>query len=391
MPPTSSNINIDVIVRTLKECLKDRPFPVSLHAPVFSGNEWRYVKECIDSAWVSSVGKFVDQFEVKLCELTGVKRAIATVNGTAALHVALKLLGVGVGDEVLVPTLTFVATVNAITYTGAQPHFVDSEMTSFGVDAAKLMEYLKKIGSKTNGGFINRVTGRRIKVLIAVHIFGFPADLDALQALCVESGITLIEDAAESLGSLYKGRHTGNCGKLSILSFNGNKIITTGGGGAILTQDEQLADRAKHMTTTAKIAHPYLFSHDEVGYNYRMPNINAALGVAQLENLAPFIEKKRAMAARYETAFAAVPGVRFVSEPAYSRSNYWLGCLLLDGENRSSRDELLKVTNQEGIGTRPCWTLMHKLRMYRDAPRMDLSVAEDIESRLINIPNGVAG
>ena len=377
------------IVAAISICLQNRKKPVPLHAPHFRGNEWKYVKECIDTGWVSSVGQFVDRFEGELCKITGAKRAIATVNGTAALHAALVLLDVKEGDEVLVPTLTFVATANAVAYTGATPHFVDSENISFGVDAVKLRSYLKKISTRKKGVLINENTGCAIKALIAVHVFGFPCDLNAVSAVCRDFGITLIEDAAESLGSYYLGRHTGNWGKLSVLSFNGNKTVTTGGGGAILTNDNRLADRAKHLTTTAKVAHAYLFNHDQVGFNYRMPNINAALGVAQLEQLPAFVREKRNLAKRYQLAFQKIEGISFVTEPAYAKSNYWLGCLRIDPRSGLNRDKLLVELNAQGFGARPAWTLMHRLPMYKHCPRMDLSTAIDLEQSLINIPSGV--
>ncbi len=361
---------------------------VSLHEPEFSGNEWAYVKECLDTGWVSSVGKFVDSFEGMLADYTGVKHAVATVNGTAALHVCLKLAGVERDEEVLVPALTFVATANAVSYCGAIPHFVDSSEITLGIDPEKLKPYLKEIAEIRNEGCFNRKTGRRIRAVVPMHTFGHPVDLDPLSELCEEYRLVLVEDAAESLGSYYKGRHTGNVGRISALSFNGNKVITTGGGGAILTNDPDLAKLAKHVTTTAKIPHRWSFSHDMVGYNYRLPNINAALGCAQLERLPDFIESKRRLAEHYSRAFLGIEGIRFFAEPPFAKSNYWLNVLLLEKEQAGKRDELLEATNSIGIMTRPSWTLMHRLEMYGHCPRMDdLSVAEDLEVRLINIPS----
>jgi perosamine synthetase len=361
--------------------------PLPLHEPCFHGNEWMYVKECLDSGWVSSVGKFVDRFEEDLAMYTGAKRAIAVVNGTAALHVCLLLAGVAPGDEVLIPALTFIATANAVSYCGAIPHFIDSEERTLGVDPNGLAAYLAIICELRPEGSYNRQTGRRIKALVPMHTFGHPVDLDPLLEICREYRIELIEDAAESLGSSYKGRHTGTFGRLAALSFNGNKILTTGGGGAILTNDEELGKLAKHLTTTAKVANRWEFNHDMIGYNYRLPNINAALGCAQLEQLPGFLKCKRELAESYRRAFTGVKGVRFFTEPAHAQSNYWLNTLILEEVNSGQRDELLEITNDAGIMTRPAWTLMHKLPMFADCPKMNLPVAESLERRLINIPS----
>lgn len=374
------------IVDVLQQQLARKEF-VPLHEPVFAGNEWAYVKECLDTGWVSSVGKYVDEFERKLAEFTGVKRAVAVVNGTAALHVCLLLAGVEPGDEVLMPALTFIATANAVSYCHATPHFVDSEEVSFGVDAHKLDDYLHGIAEVRNGASYNKHTGRRIRALVPMHVFGHPVDLDAVVQVCEKYHIVLIEDAAESIGSYYKGVHTGNAGFVSALSFNGNKVVTTGGGGAILTNDEEVGRRAKHLTTTAKVPHRWAFVHDETGYNYRLPNINAALGCAQLEQLPGFLAAKRALAERYAQAFATVEGVRFVGEPSYAQSNYWLQTLLLDECRAGERDAILQATNDAGLMTRPVWRLMPKLPMYSTCPAMDISVAENLEQRLVNIPS----
>ncbi len=363
---------------------------VGLHIPHFAGNEWPYLKECIDTGWVSSVGKFVDRFEVDLAEFCGVEKAIAVANGTAALHMSLLLTGVERDDEVLMPALTFIATANAVSYCGAIPHFIDSEEISLGVDVAKLADHLKDIAERRADGFsYNRHTGRRLRALVPMHAFGHPVDLDPMAALCEEYNIVLIEDAAESLGSFYKGKHTGNVGRISALSFNGNKVLTTGGGGAILTNDPELGRRAKHLTTTAKVPHRWEFFHDETGYNYRMPNINAALGCAQLEQLPTFLEKKRDLANRYAAAFAQIPGVSFVSEPSYGRSNYWLNCIILDKGQEAQRDLILAATNDAGLMTRPAWELMNRLPMYAHCPAADLSGAASIVQRLLNIPSSV--
>ena len=361
----------------------------SLHEPCFQGKEWDYVKDCLDTGWVSSAGKYVDRFEIMLADYTGVARAVAVVNGTAALHVALKLVGIGRDDEVLVPALTFVATANAVTYLSAIPHFVDSEERTLGLDPQKLLNYLQEIATVKGGECFNKFSGRRIKAVIPMHTFGHPVDLEPLVELCHNYNLALVEDAAESIGSLYKNKHTGNFGKISILSFNGNKIITTGGGGAILTNDDELGKLAKHLTTTAKIPHRWEYRHDHVGYNYRLPNINAAIGCAQMEQLPCFIKKKRELAKRYQEAFRDFVEIQIFKEASFAQSNYWLNVLLFNDNNVDLRDKLLEFTNDNTIMTRPAWTLMHKLPMYRDCPRMDLSVAESLERRLINIPSSV--
>jgi len=361
-----------------------------LHEPSFIGNEWRYVKECIDTGWVSSVGKYVDRFESMLCIYTGAKRAIAVMNGTAALHMCLKLVGVEQNDEVFLPTLTFVATANAVTYCGAMPHFVDSEEETLGLDPMKLSDYLKDIAEIRRDGCYNRVTSRRIKAVIPVHVFGHPVDMDPLVEICDRYRLELIEDAAESLGSYYKERHTGRFGKVASLSFNGNKIVTTGGGGAILTDDEKLADEAKHLTTTAKLPHPWEYRHDRIGYNYRMPNINAAIGCAQLENLPVFVEKKRALALKYHQAFEGLPGIRLFREPDFAKSNYWLNVLLLEEAFSNQLNVLLEMSTRRGIMTRPAWVLMHKLDIFRHCPKMKLDTAENLESRILNLPSSSA-
>jgi perosamine synthetase len=375
------------VLKALKSVLPSGPDNIELHEPSFSGNEWNYVKECLDTGWVSSAGKYVDEFERRVAEYTGVRKAVAVVNGTSALHVCLLLVGVKPGDEVLVPALTFVATANAVAYCSAVPHFVDSEERTLGLDPFKLRAYLEKSAEVRSEGCFNRATGRRIKAVIPMHAFGHPVDLDPLADVCKQFKLDLVEDAAESLGSFYKGQHTGNHGRVSALSFNGNKVVTTGGGGAILTNDEELGKLAKHLTTTAKEPHRWEFNHDQVGYNYRLPNLNAALGCAQLEDLPVFLARKRALAKQYRQVFADVPGVKFFTEPDLSRSNYWLNVILLDENLTGERDNLLTLTNDHGIMTRPAWTLMHKLPMFSQCPRMDLSFAENIKRRLINIPS----
>jgi perosamine synthetase len=363
--------------------------PVALHEPRFAGREWQYVKECIDSTFVSSVGRFVDLFEAQLAAYTGARHAVAVVNGTAALHVALRLAGVIPGDEVLVPALTFIATANAVSYCGATPHFVDSEAVSLGVDPIALREHLNHITERRLGVRVNKETGRIIRALVPMHTFGHPARMAELLSVARDFGLALVEDAAESLGSYYGDHHTGTLGLLGTLSFNGNKTITTGGGGAILTNDSVLAARAKHLTTTAKLPHGWQYVHDEVGYNYRLPNINAALGCAQLEQLPAFIEAKRALYSHYAAAFGGVSGVAIQREPEGCRSNYWLQTLVLDTANASHHESLLKELNQAGFMSRPSWRPMHQLMPYQHCPRMSLPVAESLASRMINIPSSV--
>jgi perosamine synthetase len=360
---------------------------IALHEPEFSGQEWTYVKDCIDTGWVSSVGAYVDRFERDLCGITGAKHAVATSNGTAALHICLLLAGVEAGDEVLMPALTFIATANAVSYAHGVPHFVDSEETTLGVDAPRLQAYLEQAADRRDGATYNRQTGSRIRALVVMHVFGHPCDMDALAALAERWHLVLIEDAAESLGAHYKGRHTGNVGHVAALSFNGNKVVTTGGGGAVLTNDPLLCKRAKHLTTTARLPHRWNFLHDEVGYNYRLPNLNAALGCAQLESLPSFIGRKRQLAARYEAAFNGVAGLHFLREPEGTQSNYWLNAIVLDPTQAQHRDDLLAALNDAGYMSRPLWTLMHRLPMYASCPRMPLPTAESLEARVINIPS----
>ena len=363
--------------------------PKALHEPTFSGNEWEYLKECLDSTFVSSVGIFVDRFEHDLAQYTGVKYAIATVNGTAALHIALKLAGVMQDDEVLVPALTFVATANAVAYCNATLHFVDSEENTLGIDVAKLRSYLLEHTKIIAGQCVNTLTGGIIRAVVPMHTFGHPVDMDELMDLASKFKLVVVEDAAESLGSIYRGKHTGTLGKLGVLSFNGNKTITTGGGGAILTNDPELARRAKHLTTTAKLPHAWEYRHDEVGYNYRMPNINAALGCAQLEQLPQLLESKRKLFSRYQVAFNKVDGVQLMSEPNGCSSNYWLQTIILNTDNSRYRDAVLEATNRSGLMTRPTWVLMNELTQFSAMPSMDLSGALSLSKRVINIPSSV--
>lgn len=385
--PLIKEFDLNTILDTILSVLLDRQKPIALHEPLFQGNEWNYVQECLDSGWVSSAGNYVDRFEAQLAEYTGIKHVIAVVNGTAALHTCLQLAGVTGNDEVIVPALTFVATANAVSYCSAVPHFADSEEKTLGLDPFKLEDYLEEIAEIQSKSCFNKKSGRRIKAVVPVHTFGHPVDIDPLLEVCERFHLVLVEDAAESLGSFYKGYHTGSWGQLSALSFNGNKIITTGGGGAILTNNASLAATARHITKQAKLPHPWSFDHDMVGYNYRMPNVNAALGCAQLEQLPQLIEKKRALAQRYQQAFTHVEGTTIFKEPEFAHSNYWLNALLLDEAYSGERDKLLELTNKSGIMTRPAWTLMPKLPMYKDCPGMDLPCAESVERRLINLPS----
>ncbi|MBP2636930.1 MAG: aminotransferase DegT [Firmicutes bacterium] len=382
-------LDVTAIVNKIKAVLPQDRQNIGLHEPYFGGQEWQYVKECLDTGWVSSVGKFVDLFEEKLAEFTGVKKAIAMSNGTSALHICLQLVGVQQNDEVLVPALTFIATANAVVYCGAVPHFVDSELKTLGIDAGKLKEYLAGITEVRNNECYNKYTGRRIKAVVPMHTFGHPVDLEAIAAVCREYNIELIEDAAESLGSYYNGKHTGNWGRVAAVSFNGNKVVTTGGGGAVLTNDEELGRLAKHLTTQAKVPHKWEFQHDMVGYNYRMPNINAALGCAQLEQLPEFLQKKRQLTRRYQEVFDQINGVDLFIEPKFATSNYWLQAILLAPEYAWQRDELLAASHEQHILMRPVWNLMYTLPMYQTCPKMDCSVAEDISRRLINLPSSV--
>lgn len=359
---------------------------IPLHEPRFIGNEKRYVNECIDSTFVSSVGPFVERFEKEFAEYVGSRYAIATVNGTAALHAALIVAGVDRDDEVITQPLTFIATANAIRYSGANPVFVDVDRDTMGLSPTSLKHFLEQECAVANGRCVNRSSGKTIKACVPMHTFGHPCRIDEIKAICDAWHIILIEDAAESLGSIYKGKHTGTFGKLGAFSFNGNKIITGGGGGVIVTDDEMLAKRAKHITTTAKMPHAWEYVHDEIGYNYRLPNLNAALLVAQMENLGNFLENKRELTAIYEKFFTGTDIV-FVREPKDSRSNYWLQAIIL--KDTKERDEFLKFSNENGVITRPIWQLMNKLPMFQTCQTSDLSNALWLEERIVNIPSSV--
>ncbi|QAA94715.1 LegC family aminotransferase [Pollutimonas thiosulfatoxidans] len=375
----------DAIIKFVREQYATNDF-VPLHAPVFRGREQEYVTETITSTFVSSVGTFVDQFEHDVAAYTGSARATATVNGTAALHTALMLAEVGRGDLVITQPLTFVATCNAVAYCGAEPVFIDVDRATLGLCPHALAKWLETHAFVGDDALCHRKSdGRIIRACLPMHTFGHPVALDEMVAVCALWNIALIEDAAESLGSLYKGRHTGTFGKLGTLSFNGNKIITTGGGGMVLS-GEALGSRAKHITTTAKRPHPYEFDHDEIGFNYRLPNINAALGCAQLEQLDKFICAKRELASRYRELLRSSQ-IRFVEEPENCRSNYWLNAVIC--ETKAQRDAMLKATNEAGVMTRPIWRLMTGLSHYSNCQRGDLSNAQWLEERIVNVPSSV--
>ncbi|HCN7631567.1 TPA: LegC family aminotransferase, partial [Escherichia coli] len=367
-----------LLIEFIRECYKTSKF-IPLHAPIFSGNERTYVMETLDSTFVSSVGKFVNEFERKVKEFTGSAYAVATVNGTAALHSALYMAQVKPGDFVITQALTFVATCNSIYHLGAEPIFVDISPVSLGLCPRAVERYLEENAELDETGCIHRQTGRRIKAIVPMHTFGHPVELDELAAICFKWKLTLVEDAAESLGSFYKGRHTGTIGALGAISFNGNKIITTGGGGIVLCNSEDLGKRLKHLTTTAKIPHPYEFFHDEAGFNYRMPNINAALGCAQIEMLNEFLLKKRKLAQMYKDFFS-LSDVEFVTEPEYAHSNYWLNSIIC--VDQQQRNEIIEQTNNSGVMTRPVWQLMHRLPMFKNSLCGELTYSEFIEARL---------
>lgn len=362
---------------------------VMLHAPVFVGNEKKYLEECIDSTFVSSVGQFVDRFEKDMEDFTGASRAVVCVNGTNALHMALMLAEVEKGDEVLTQALTFIATCNAISYIGAFPVFIDVDLDTMGLSPKALEKWLNENAEKKEDGFsYNKTSKRRIKACVPMHTFGHPARIDEIIEVCENWNIEVVEDAAESIGSYYKGKHTGTFAKIGAISFNGNKTITTGGGGMLLFRDKELGDYAKHLTTQAKKPHRWEFVHDHVGYNYRMPNINAALGCAQLECIDKFLENKRATSEAYKGFFSSIPdGIKFMKEPENSRSNYWLNAILLP--NKETRDEFLEYTNDNGVVTRPVWELMNRLPMFEKAQTDGLENTEYLADRLVNIPSGV--
>lgn len=359
---------------------------IPLHEPRFIGNEKAYVTDAIDSTFVSSVGEYVNRFEQMMCEITGAKYAIATVNGTSALHVALQIAGVEIGDEVITQALSFIATANAIHYCGAEPVFLDVDRHTMGLSPIALENFLKTNTEQKNGKCYNIHANKRISAIVPMHTFGHPVELDQIIEIAKHYNIPVVEDAAESLGSFYKGQHTGTSGLLGAFSFNGNKTVTCGGGGAIVTNDEELAMKAKHMTTTAKIPHPFEYTHDMVGYNYRMPNLNAALACAQLENLNDFVVKKRAWAERLKH-FCTLHQLNFVSQPNNTESNYWLNAICL--KDREERNRVLEFLNKEGVMCRPIWTLLFKMPMYSGCYRDEQFNAQWLEDRIVNVPSSV--
>ena len=360
---------------------------VPLHAPLFIGNEKKYLEKCIDTTFVSSVGKFVDRFEADMATYTGAKKAVVCVSGTNALHMALMLAGVERDDEVLTQALTFIATCNAISYIGAHPVFIDVDMETLGLSPKAVKDWLVKNAEVKDGTCYNKHSGRRVKACVPMHTFGHPVKIDELVAVCEEWHLELVEDAAESIGSLYKGRHTGTFGKVGAISFNGNKTITTGGGGMLLFQDEELGKLAKHLTTQAKVPHRWAFVHDHIGYNYRMPNINAALGCAQLENIDRYVADKRETAAIYADFFKNIPDITFFTEPEDCRSNYWLNVVML--KDKSAQQEFLEYTNDHGVMTRPVWELMNRLEMFKHCETDGLKNTEWLADRIVNIPSSV--
>ena len=378
--------SFDEIVKFITDLFQGKK-NIPLHAPVFIGNEKKYINECIDTTFVSSVGEFVDSFEKKIEEYTGTKKAVACVSGTNALHLAMKLVGVERGDEVLTQALTFVATCNAISYIGANPVFIDVDMDTLGLSPTFVKKWLEKNAEIKDCTCYNKNTNRRVKACVPMHTFGHPVKIDELLEICNEWHIELVEDAAESIGSFYKGQHTGTFGKVGALSFNGNKTITTGGGGMLLFQDEELGNLAKHLTTQAKVPHRWAFIHDDIGYNYRMPNINAALGCAQMENLERYVQDKRETAGRDNGFFASIPDVTFFTEPKDCHSNYWLNVVLL--KDKSTQQEFLEYTNDHGVMTRPVWELMNQLQMFKGCETDALENTSWLADRIVNIPSSV--
>lgn len=371
------------IVEFIQDAYSTKDF-IPLHEPRFVGNEKKYINECIDSTFVSSVGKYVGELEENIARYTGAKYAIATSNGTSALHISLLLANVGQSDEVITQPLTFVATCNAISYCGAQPIFIDVDKDTMGLSPSSLKYFLENNTTVKNKQCINNETNKVIKACMPMHTFGHPCRIDEIKEICDKYHVFLIEDAAESFGSIYKGKHTGTFGQMAAFSFNGNKVITSGGGGCIITNDKFLAKKAKHLTTTAKVPHKWNFNHDMVAYNYRMPNINAALAVAQLENIDDFINNKRKLASSYEMFFSSTDYI-FFKEPEESKSNYWLNTIIF--KNKQERDNFLKFSNKNNVMTRPAWTLMNKLKMFKDCQSMDLKNAKYFELRAVNIPS----
>ena len=372
------------IVYFIRDLYNTKEF-IPLHEPKFIGNEKKYLNDCIDSTFVSSVGKYVDIFEEQFAKKVGSSFAVATVNGTSALHISLILAGITKDDEVITQPLTFVATCNSISYVGAKPVFIDVDEDTFGMSPHSLRVFLKDNCELQDNKCINKTTGKIIKACLPMHTFGHPCRIEEIKTICDKYNIALVEDSSESLESYYKNKHTGTYGLLGVFSFNGNKIITSGGGGVIVTDNKELAKKAKHLTTTAKIPHPFEYKHDQIGYNYRMPNLNAALLVAQLEQLDVFINLKRKLAYKYEEFFKLIDGFDFIKEPKNSKSNYWLQSIIV--KDREKRDDFLEFTNKNGVMTRPVWSLMNKLDMFKGCQCEDLNNSTYLEQRVVNIPS----
>ncbi|MDP2420227.1 LegC family aminotransferase [Sediminibacterium sp.] len=377
--------NVNQIISFIREQFKTNDF-IPLHVPKFGGNEKKYLLQTIDSTFVSSVGPFVDRFEEMMTSLTNTQKAVAVVNGTAGIQVALRLVGVKKGDEVLTQALTFIATANAIVYNGASPVFLDVDLDTMGLSSGAVERFLTQNAELRDDECFNKLTGKKISACLPMHTFGFPVHLDELKKVCTKWKIPIVEDAAESLGSEYKGKPTGSFGELGVFSFNGNKIVTSGGGGAIVTNNESLGLQGKFLTTTAKLPHPYEFFHSEIGYNFRMPNLNAALVCAQLEQINNFLQNKRELANSYMSFFSN-KGIKFRTETPGTKANYWLMCVEL--ENQNERNLFLKETNANKVMTRPIWQLMYRLPMYQDFQRDEQLNAEFLEERIVNIPSSV--
>ena len=361
-----------------------------LHEPHFCGNEWKYVKKTLDDNYVSSIGSFVDKFEDQIKKFTKSKYAISVVNGTEALHLGLVACGVKNNDEVFVPTITFAGTANAITYSGAVPHFVDSELETLGIDPIKLEKYLKEISIKKGKFYFNKKTNRRISAIIPVHVFGNICQIDEILKIAKKYNLIVIEDAAEALGSFFHNKHAGTFGMVGCFSFNGNKILTTGGGGAIITNNKLLAKKIKHLSTTAKINDPWEYIHDAIGYNFRMPNLNAALGCAQLENLNKFLQAKRKLFNIYEKEFKLVEDIRIIKEKKFSKSNYWLNTIFIKNLSIKKRNQILKFAHKNNFFLRPVWRPLHTLKHFKKMPKMHIDVATKIYKSCINLPSSAS-
>ena len=378
-------ISVDLVVKSIQKVTGKGAH--LLHEPLFFGKETKYLQNTIKQNLVSSAGKYVNKFEEKIKKFTKAKFAVAVVNGTQAIYISLKVCGVKENDEVLVPALTFVATANAVSYLGAHPHFVDSNIKNFGINCIKLENYLDKIAIFKGNKCINKLTGKVIKAIIPVHVFGHPCDIQGVIKIAKKYKLIVVEDAAGALGSFYKKKHLGTFGDAGCISFNGNKIITTGGGGMVITNKKKLAKKIKHLTTTAKIKHKWEYMHDEVGYNFRMPNLNATLGLAQLEKINEFLKAKRMLFKKYYNAFNKIKGISLYKEPKNARSNYWLQTLILNKKNINLKNKILKESNKKLIYTRPVWKLISELRPYKKNQKMNLSGSQEIYNKIVSLPS----